>query len=101
MEKLIARAEAPTKKEESAAAPEAAAKPREKTPSRSTEKEVKFKLPPEDMEDEEVEEEEEVEIVRPPTPPKTLSKAKPKSVMHFSHHQFLYLPTYSNKTLIS
>ncbi|CAL8103454.1 unnamed protein product [Orchesella dallaii] len=46
---------------------------------KSSEKEVKFKLPPEEMEDDEEELEGEVEIVRPPTPPKTLSKNKPKS----------------------
>lgn len=53
--------------------------------SEKSEKEVKFKLPPEDIVDEEeiVEEEEEVELVRPPTPPKSLSKAKPKSVRSF------------------
>lgn len=65
------------------APPQSAVKPAMKEKrEKSTEKEVKFKLPPEEMEDEEeeIEEVEEVEIIRPPTPPKTLSKAKTKSV---------------------
>ncbi|ODN04418.1 hypothetical protein Ocin01_02257 [Orchesella cincta] len=83
LEKLISGGDAEgTRKEDLASTPEKQEaqplKPATKE-RKSSEKEVKFKLPPEELEDDEEDLEEEVEIVRPPTPPKTLSKSKPKS----------------------
>jgi len=79
LEKLISGGIEAAKKEDLGAVEQKPEAQPIKKERKSSEKEVKFKLPPEEMEDDE-ELEEEVEIVRPPTPPKTLSKTKPKSV---------------------